>query len=402
MVDSAYILSAFNPVVALVFSVIFLLIWRQQRQQTHILNWAIGYAAASMGFGFEFFHYFFPALELWMGINIFIPISALLAARGLCIRHSGTSPDILFVAIFSLTNIFGWWFVFGDPNILARGLSVSTGISALLLVASYAIAKNRKRDRIDIAISVAAFSIAIILMARLVGSLVLEGAPVVDTKAMNSFWVISLKVVGLYSWMVFAILFVLRIAADLLSALNLQSITDPLSGVLNRRGFFAAAETIILGASEALPVSMLILDIDHFKSVNDNYGHQTGDEVIKLVANVMQTSAPENAVVGRLGGEEFAIFLPNTGGEAARGFAESLRALLRLQAYEGIPASHPVTVSIGLTEGQGENLDQMFQLADTALYQAKHGGRDQVQLARRMAEDANEVRQLQSISGNAW
>lgn len=385
--DSAYVLSAFNPVVALVFSVIFLLIWRQQRQQTYILNWAIAYAAASIGFGFEFFHYFVPALELWMGINIFIPISALMAARGLCIRHTGRSPDSLFAAIIVLTNIFGWWFVLGEPNVLARGLAVSTGISALLLVASYAIAKNRKRDRIDIAISAAAFSIAAILMARLAGSLLLEGALMVDTTEMNSFWVISLKVVGLYSWMVFAIFFVLRIAADLLSELNLQSITDPLSGLLNRRGFFAAAESIILGASEALPVSMLILDIDHFKTVNDNYGHQTGDQVIKHVASVMQSSAPDNAVVGRLGGEEFAIFLPNTGGEAARGFAESLRALLRVQAHAGIPVSHPVTVSIGLTEGKGESLDQMFQLADTALYQAKHGGRDQVQLACRMAKD---------------
>ena len=105
-------------------------------------------------------------------------------------------------------------------------------------------------------------------------------------------------------------------------------------------------------------------------------------------SSVMKASAPENALVGRLGGEEFAIFLPNTGGDAAWGFAESLRALLRIQAYAGIPASHPVTVSIGLTEGQGESLDQMFQLADTALYQAKHGGRDQVQLASRLAGDA--------------
>ncbi|PWV99876.1 diguanylate cyclase (GGDEF)-like protein [Hoeflea marina] len=397
--DSTYILSAFNPVLALVFAVIFLLIWRRQRDATHVLNWAIGYGAASVGFGFEYFHFFFPALELWMGINIFIPVSALFAARGLCLRHSGRSPDGLLVAILALTNVVGWWFVFGAPNVLARGLTVSTGISALMLVATYAIAKNRQRDRIDIAVSIAAVSIAVMLMARLVGSLMMDGPPVADTREADSFWIISLKVVGLYSWMAFAILFVLRIAADLVSELSLQSITDPLSGVLNRRGFFAAAETMIAGATQSLPVSMLILDIDHFKKVNDDYGHQTGDEVIRRVAHVMDTSAPDTAVVGRLGGEEFAIFLPNTRAEAACGFAESLRALLRMQAHPGIPASHPVTVSIGVTEGHGESLDQMFQLADTALYRAKHGGRDQVQLDRGTEAEPDATARLDLIPG---
>lgn len=285
------------------------------------------------------------------------------------------------LTILGMTGMAVFWLGLISQSAIGRGSASSVGLAALLMVGLQATIKHKTRENIDLALIIATLSMTFLMLARPVASIILEGLPHIDSIKVTSFWVVSIKVLGLFGWMLFAILFLLRIAADLLADLHMQSVTDPLSGIFNRRGFFAAVQPMITDATETLPGSLLILDIDHFKSINDNYGHQTGDEAIKLIAQVMQTSAPENAVVGRLGGEEFAIFLPNSGGQAARGFAESLRAVLRFQTHAGIPADHPVTVSIGLAESTGERLDQLFQRADAALYQAKHGGRDQVRLA---------------------
>jgi len=379
--DTSYILSTINPVVGLLFSLTFFLIWRQQPHRIHILNWALAFSLGSLGFAFEFLHYFNPIFKLTDGVNIFVPICVLLIARGVCLRYTGSAPTRLLLSILVVTDITASWISFVHQNAFGRGLSISIGIVVMLIIAIWAMLKSRTHDRIDLGILITIVSAATLVLGRPVLSFFIEGAPQIGAIEDTSFWTVSLKVAGLYSLLVFAILFLLRIADDLFAELNHQSVTDSLSGLLNRRGIFAAAETVALQATPTLPISVLLLDIDHFKDVNDSYGHQTGDRVIEALANLMQSSAPETAIVGRLGGEEFAIFLPSTASMAALAFAEALRASIQLQSHAGIPATHPITVSIGLAEGTGEDLELLLHLADIALYKAKDSGRDQVQLA---------------------
>jgi len=381
--DSSYILSTINPVVGLLFALTFFLIWRQQPDRIHILHWAAAFSLGSLGFSFEFLNYFDPMFRLSDGVNIFVPICVLLIARGVCLRYTGNAPTRLLILILGVTYLTASWINFVHQNAFGRGLTISIGIVALLSVATRAMLNYRARDRIDLGILLTLLAASILLLGRPVLSLLIEGAPQKGVIESTSFWAVSLKVAGLYSLLVFAILFMLRIAADLFAELNQQSVTDLLSGLLNRRGFFAAAETLALEANPSLPISVLLLDIDHFKHVNDTYGHQTGDKVIRTLADLMLSSAPETAVVGRLGGEEFAIFLPNTGSMAAVAFAEALRTFIRLQDHAGIPATHSVTVSIGVAEGTGEDLELLLHLADIGLYKAKDSGRDQVQMAGR-------------------
>lgn len=381
--DTSYILATINPVVGLLFALTFFLIWRQEPDRLHILHWASAFVLGSLGFSFEFLHYFDPMFRLSDGVNIFVPICVLLIARGVCLRYTGNAPTRLLLLILGVTYLTASWINFVHQNAFGRGLTISIGIVALLSVATRAILNYRARDRIDLGILLTLLAASILLLGRPVLSLFIEGAPQKGVIEDTSFWAVSMKVAGLYSLLVFAILFMLRIAADLFAELNQQSVTDLLSGLLNRRGFFAAAETLALEANPSLPISVLLLDIDHFKHVNDNYGHQTGDKVIRTLADLMLSSAPQTAVVGRLGGEEFAIFLPNTGSTAALAFAEALRTSIRLQDHAGIPATHLVTVSIGVAEGTGEDLEVLLHLADIGLYKAKNSGRDQVQMAGR-------------------
>ncbi|AKH99212.1 diguanylate cyclase (GGDEF) domain-containing protein [Hoeflea sp. IMCC20628] len=388
--DSTILLTMINPITALTFFLVFFLIWKQQPHQRYILNWAWGYAAASLGFGSEFLNIMVPSIPLWIGFNLLLPLSGWFFVRGMCLRYDEVVPERLLLSMLAVTGAAVLWFGFVMQSAMGRGSAASVGLAAILIVGLQAIRKQKKKENVDLGIIIATFSVTFLMIARPVVSFFLEGSPHIGSINVNSFWVVSIKFLGLFGWLLFAILFLLRIAADLLADLNLQSITDPLSGILNRRGFMAVALSMSNDATKTLPVSLLILDIDHFKRINDTYGHQTGDEAIKLIANVMQTSVPENAAVGRLGGEEFAILLPNTSALAGQGVAEALCAFLRIQTHVGIPVSSPVTVSIGLVEGTGESLDQLIQRADAALYQAKHGGRDQVRLADPAEQDTVE------------
>ncbi len=158
-----------------------------------------------------------------------------------------------------------------------------------------------------------------------------------------------------------------------------QARVDHLTQLYNRRAFTDLAEKAILLAQRMrTPLSTIILDVDHFKSINDRFGHQTGDEVLRRVAANLTGTLRQTDLCGRFGGEEFIVLLPNTDLENAIKIAEKLRANLEnmeLSADEGAPLS--ITASFGVISGD-ENLDALVSRADHAMYQAKQSGRNRV------------------------
>lgn len=163
---------------------------------------------------------------------------------------------------------------------------------------------------------------------------------------------------------------VLEIVAD--EKVNAE--IDPLSGLLNRRGFDNRVEALLGGQG---PHSLVLCDLDHFKSVNDTHGHHGGDAAIRAVGEMLQAAAPQGALAARIGGEEFLLFLPRTGRQAALLFAQALRATRAVSPIAGLPAGVRVTASFGVAEiGEGEPLRLALRRADDALYAAKNAGRD--------------------------
>ena len=129
----------------------------------------------------------------------------------------------------------------------------------------------------------------------------------------------------------------------------------------------------------SLPAAIILADLDAFKSINDTYGHDTGDQVIMAFARLMRETAPPKAIVGRLGGEEFAILLPESNIAAARLLAETLRVGLAALQIPGLPVYARCTASFGVAERMAaESLADLRRRADSALYNAKRGGRDRV------------------------
>jgi diguanylate cyclase (GGDEF)-like protein len=168
-------------------------------------------------------------------------------------------------------------------------------------------------------------------------------------------------------------------------AIRRQVVTDHLTRLYNRRYFMnRAGEEIERSLRHQAPLSVLMIDIDHFKEFNDTYGHATGDRVLQTVARAMQDALRKPDICARHGGEEFAVLLPSTPGENAYYVAERVRRTLSGTRYTGLglPAEANITISVGVATcpRDATELDALMELADKALYRAKAAGRDQVVL----------------------
>jgi diguanylate cyclase (GGDEF)-like protein/PAS domain S-box-containing protein len=163
-----------------------------------------------------------------------------------------------------------------------------------------------------------------------------------------------------------------------------QANTDELTGIDNRRHFFNQAEQEIRRARRfGRTVSVMMIDLDHFKKINDTLGHAVGDLVLQEVVKAIRQCLRETDIVGRLGGEEFAALLPETGLEAASEVANRMAQAIANHPIVTAKATVPCTVSIGLAHMKPDEtaLDVMLQRADEALYRAKHNGRNRVEVA---------------------
>jgi two-component system, cell cycle response regulator len=168
--------------------------------------------------------------------------------------------------------------------------------------------------------------------------------------------------------------------AERLAAMQRQLIrlatTDSLTGMLNRRAFFEHGHEACSKAAPGTALSAIMFDIDHFKRINDEYGHDIGDEALRGVAREVIAQCP---LAGRLGGEEFAVLLEGSDLPAAVQMAAGLRARIAALRFDTEKGPLVFTSSFGVSEWiEGDTIDGLLKRADTALYQAKHGGRNRV------------------------
>ena len=161
--------------------------------------------------------------------------------------------------------------------------------------------------------------------------------------------------------------------------LKLSAMTDALTGVASRRRIEDELTSALALQTPASPVSVVVVDIDYFKRVNDSFGHNVGDDVLRGIARLIQQRVRLVDVIGRWGGEEFVIVCRRTPAKGAVELAERLRERIADYAF---PLAGPQTASFGIAEARpGDTVQTLFARADAALYQAKHGGRNRVFVA---------------------
>ncbi len=179
---------------------------------------------------------------------------------------------------------------------------------------------------------------------------------------------------------------IVQLQSELLEAkktLEIQSRTDPLTGVLNRRAILSQIGSELSRANrENTNVSILMLDLDHFKTINDTYGHLAGDAVLRECMRRVELTVREYDSVGRFGGEEFIVVLPGSNTDDTIAVAERIRLSMNETPADVAGISIPFTISQGLATSNGQStVDEMIAMADQALYRAKENGRNRVEKA---------------------
>jgi diguanylate cyclase (GGDEF)-like protein len=177
----------------------------------------------------------------------------------------------------------------------------------------------------------------------------------------------------------------------LLDEARRQATTDALTGVLTRRALLErGAQAAQQAAERGLPLSVLVVDVDNLKQVNDSQGHANGDRLLAAVAAASRNVLREGDVLGRLGGDEFCVLLPGAAGDEARGIAERVRFATSVSLEAGAASPRHASVSIGVAtcdEVAGDSFAGLLEAADRALYAAKNSGRDRVAVAGDAAPD---------------
>ncbi|MDR2311758.1 MAG: GGDEF domain-containing protein [Brucellaceae bacterium] len=159
--------------------------------------------------------------------------------------------------------------------------------------------------------------------------------------------------------------------------LQIRADTDSMTGLLNRKAFWDTIKQLNKTSRQS---ALLVIDADNFKNINDVYGHQTGDKALAAIVDALRMPLRQNDIIGRIGGEEFAVFLPDTEIKPALKIAEQLRYAVEVIPFQPIEGQdYPLSISIGLTlSAPAYTTSQLMRMADQSLYQAKANGRNQI------------------------
>ncbi len=287
-------------------------------------------------------------------------------------------PVLLVVMLISFV-----YFTYVQNNVNARMIIASAILAGLSCYAGYKVITNENRKMFTFTrlLGFSFFCCTFILILRVYFALVGPNVEnFMEAGGIHAMSLISLQFVTITSC------FALTISASqqLAQKLAVQATIDSLTNIYNRRAFDEFAQKSVMRAQrEQSPISIILMDIDLFKQVNDKYGHQVGDKVLQEFSARLKNSLRQYDILARYGGEEFTLLLPDTSTKTAMIIAEKLRDTIAQPVFylEG-EKQLSVTASFGVATNKGESIDwqQLISFADQALYQAKASGRNCVKL----------------------
>lgn len=315
-----------------------------------------------------------------IGLNAIISntfyISAVLAvAEGILLRSGKKFGLTNALFLLMLFNVLIWYFSYIDRDLVMRIYIQNFGAGLILLLTALHLTRLARGRLIDRTLFWTLLFFAIQFFPRTILT-VDRNISGVAAFGNSLFWqVLQLSLAVLGSGLAFVIL--AAAITDVIEDLRRERDLDRLTGVLNRRGFDERVDDII--SKSDCPMAMILCDLDHFKKINDSFGHATGDDVLCAFGAVLRRSARKYDLVGRIGGEEFAILLPDTDASGAQEFVKRLQSKISTTAFP-LPGTAPkVTCSIGAAVSNGaEGRMSLFKRADAALYRAKNAGRNRV------------------------
>lgn len=376
---AAFILGI-NLFIAAIFAVAFAVVATTVRNAEGAKWIALGYATGIADIVFEYLLPYQSNPEP-LGIGIFLTY---LAAMTFCIvgvaRHYRFAPPWTGMAVIWGISVLliPWTFSLPYGSALRVAL-LQMPYFALQMLVLLALIRSGHRQRLDMLLAgVMSVAAAIYFLRPAIATLTqLSGAP---QDYLTSTYAIISQSLGAGTLIAQALVMLLIMMRDTTAEIVATSETDALSGVFNRRGFDAHGRRAL--SRVEMGGVLIAADLDHFKQINDSYGHAAGDGVIAHFAAILRDAAPDGAIVGRVGGEEFAVFLPDALLSDGRLYAETVRARFSARQLPVLGVDRCFTASFGVAQLlPGDSLTDLLNRADAALYRAKAGGRNRVRVA---------------------
>ena len=301
----------------------------------------------------------------------------ILLSNAALVRAGQTVPTIPLLAISAGFLAAIIWFLYVRPSLPARLHIANLAMVAIMAFTIRGLLRTRVSHADNFLVGVSSMCVFYFVWRSISFFLFETESLQFGTFTIDLYWTMNL-LMTLVMAVALAIGYIVVLAHDLYDEIRKESHTDQLSGILNRRGFEKAALSWLEENPEA-PATLAIADIDHFKKINDTYGHAAGDRAISRFGQLLAQHAGEGYVVGRIGGEEFAVLIPRGSAQEARVYVDTIRQLLGRQPIPGMAEDVRFTVSFGLrSRSASETLSDMLRGADRALYSAKADGRDKV------------------------
>ncbi|WP_298465345.1 GGDEF domain-containing protein [uncultured Erythrobacter sp.] len=374
----AQILTLIIPAMTLIFSAVFIALWWQDRSRFYILSYAYWFAAVATGI----------ALQAWI-IKDFGPpeilLFHLLSSSGLIALLWGVAkrdkrrvPLLAFILVTLATGVVCWfaraWEV--QPVLL---LAQNFNAGLLFAMGAYGKWSTPHRHIADRVLLAAFVLLAAYSIFRPSVTVLLQSQMTMVEYQTSVMLAVNMAMTALLC-LLLSFALVATIIADNMEKERVEASIDPLSGLPTRRAFEQDAKALHARASEERrPVSMIVADIDHFKRVNDTWGHSTGDRVIGNFSNLLSAQIRTTDVAGRIGGEEFCVVVWNCNVQQAEALANRIRKdTLELSARQD-DEDVRVSASFGVAAFRpADSYTDAFKRADDALYAAKNSGRNRV------------------------
>jgi len=377
------ILGLVTPLMALFFAATFVVLWRMGRMKRHVLGFGVAFAFSAIGF---LITHFLPsdAFYVFHATQFFYSLGSIAMIAAVCERAGQRVNLISLVAVYLMSAFVLALAINLSNDVGPRLVMVNMGYGVMFAMCVTTLLTARRRDVVDIAIiAIMAFQAADFLIRPSLTLLFERSIPaeVYRDSIYYSLIGLVLGVKGVST----ALVLIGATIVEWTKALRESSDRDALTGLLNRGAFEQSIRSLLPRAqTEGRPLSLVVADIDHFKQVNDIWGHQAGDRAISSFGELIQQMIRGCDVAGRIGGEEFCIAVWNCENDPAERLAERIRQAFARLEHDELNQDIRLTASFGVaTAGEGETYEHLFARADRALYQAKSSGRDRVENAER-------------------
>ncbi|WP_299328802.1 diguanylate cyclase [Parasphingopyxis sp.] len=382
------ILGLVTPLMALFFAVTFVVLWRVGRMKRHVLGFGIAYALSAVGF---LITHLLPADAFYVFhmTQIFYSLASVVMLASVCERAGQRLHLGSFVAVYLISALTLAVAVSFSNDVGPRLIIVNMGYGVMFAMGVTTLLTARRRSVMDIAIiAVMAFQAVDFLVRPTLTLLFEQSIPAAVYRDSIYYSLIGL-VLGVKG-VTTAMVLIGAAIAEWTTALRESSERDALTGLQNRGSFEQSIRKLLPRAqTERRPLSLVVADIDHFKQVNDIWGHQAGDQAISGFGKLIRETVRGCDIAGRIGGEEFCIAVWNCETEPAHRLAERIRQTFVRLEHAGLSDDIRLTASFGVaTARDRETYEQLFARADAALYRAKSKGRDRVENAEDRRQDA--------------